>query len=340
MMKRAPHEPAAPLRTGEDQVEPLGMLEVPDQQTTRCRQEDAGDHRGREEPERARPRDRAGRDEQQRGEVHAGRDALRPRVRADAPVPWSLVRDIVRKERGRGRITAAGMPGTDLPGTLRLRGPGVEAAFGAPRGDRVEGRLVRAFVEELRSRIFFRTPHGHRFAGRHLGDFRRRIVHVADEDRLRRAHDHARRFETAVDPVRAEVTLFGRMVGRVDEDRVVRARGHARFAPDADRLVEVDDPVFAHVHRARGASGGARRVGTLVAARHLERAPHLGEDPDVDRFDVGARDREGHVVLGFARGRAGVASDAARLVDDLRPLLGDGDGSFQKERRSLASCDV
>jgi hypothetical protein len=58
----------------------------------------------------------------------------------------------------------------------------------------------------------------------------------------------------------------------------------------------------------------------LIAARHLMRAPRLREKTYVNMLDVGARHGERHFVLGFAGGRAGMTADAARVVNNFRPL--------------------
>ena len=50
-----------------------------------------------------------------------------------------------------------------------------------------------------------------------------------------------------------------------------------------------------------------------------ERGRLLWKLADLDAFHIRARDRKWDEVLGFARGRAGVAPDAAGLVDDLGP---------------------
>src|SRR5207237_423479 len=94
----------------------------------------------------------------------------------------------------------------------------------------------------------------------------------------------------------------------------------ARLAADADVLVEVDDAVGAAIHRRGGTGGYARRMLTLVAAGDLESAARRRELPDVDVLDVGAIDAEGDGVLRLARGAAGMAADAAGLIDDLSPL--------------------
>src|SRR6185369_2796889 len=106
----------------------------------------------------------------------------------------------------------------------------------------------------------------------------------------RRANNDARGLELHVDAMRAEITFLSGVIVRVDEDRVVRARSHARFAPDADRLVKIDDAVRAFEHRRRRTSGYARRVRALIAAGDLMRPACLWKDADVDVFDVSARD--------------------------------------------------
>ena len=61
-------------------------------------------------------------------------------------------------------------------------------------------------------------------------------------------------------------------------------------------------------------------MSALIAARHLMSAACLGKNTYVNVLDVSARDSQGHFVLGFAGGRAGVTAYTARLVYDLRPL--------------------
>jgi hypothetical protein len=61
-------------------------------------------------------------------------------------------------------------------------------------------------------------------------------------------------------------------------------------------------------------------VRALIATRHLMRAPHLGPLADVDVLNVSACDTDGDNILRLARGRTGMATDAASVVDDFRPL--------------------
>ncbi len=196
--------------------------------------------------------------------------------------------------------------------------------------------MVRSLVEELWARVLFGTPHRERFAPDHRRDLRTRIVQIADENRFHRTHHHARRLEPDVDPLRAEVALLRGVVLRVDEDRVVGTGRDARLAADADRFVEIDDAVRPLVHRRRRTSVRARRILALVAARDLKRAAHVGKDADVGVLHVGAVHGERHAVFRLAGRGAGVATDAAAVVDDFRPAHrrrgNRGDGRLNRHR--------
>src|SRR5438132_1568843 len=179
---------------------------------------------------------------------------------------------------------------------------------------------MRAFIEKFWQRFFLRPPHVDRFAIDDLRNVRTLIVHVADQDRLRRTDDDTRWLQTNIDAMRTEVTFLSRMIFRIDEDRVVRTSGHAGFAADADRFVEIDDAVVALEHRGGRTRGHAWRMRTLIAARHLMRAANLREDTDVNVLDVRAGHADRHDIFRFARRGARMTTDAASVVDDLRPL--------------------
>ena len=110
------------------------------------------------------------------------------------------------------------------------------------------------------------------------------------------------------------------MIFWVNKDRVVRAGGHTSLAADADRLVEINNPIGALEHRSGGAGGDTRRVRALIAAGYLMRAPDLRKHAHVDVLDVGAGDANRHDVLRLAGRRARMATDTAGLVDHLGPL--------------------
>src|SRR5207249_11419913 len=89
----------------------------------------------------------------------------------------------------------------------------------------------------------------------------------------------------------------------------------AALAAHAPGGVEVHDPVRAAVERHRRADGDTRRRVAVVAAEHREVAPGLREGPALDVFHPRAERAERDAVLLLARHRAGVAADAAALID-------------------------
>ncbi len=117
---------------------------------------------------------------------------------------------------------------------LLLFAPHEQARFRSPSGQRIQRRLMRAFVEKLGQSFFLRTANVYGFAIDDLPDIRQRVVHVADENRLGWTDYDTRGLETDVDAMRAEVTFLSRMIFGVDENRVVGAGGHAGFAADAN----------------------------------------------------------------------------------------------------------
>src|SRR5262249_24691215 len=123
----------------------------------------------------------------------------------------------------------------------------------------------------------------------------------------------------------------------VQVDRVVGARLHAGAAADADVAVDVDDAVAALVESRDRADRHARRVRAVVAAQHREMAAHFGEAPLLDVLDPGPEAADRDVVLLLARDRAGVAADAASMVDDEavlhRGVRGPGVGVFESAGR-------
>jgi hypothetical protein len=61
-------------------------------------------------------------------------------------------------------------------------------------------------------------------------------------------------------------------------------------------------------------------VRALIATRYLMRTPHLRPLPNINVLYVSARYTDRDNVLRLARGRARMASDAAGVVDNFRPL--------------------
>src|SRR5882724_2212789 len=116
--------------------------------------------------------------------------------------------------------------------------------------------------------------------------------------------------------MRAEVALRRRTFVRIDVDGIVGAGLHARLTADAAVRTEVDDTVFALVHRRDRTDGHARRILTVIATGDLEYAPGIGKDSVFHVLYPGAIHRERDMVFRFARDRAGVAADALPVIDD------------------------
>jgi len=201
-----------------------------------------------------------------------------------------------------------------------LLAPHKQSRFGTASSQRIQRRLMSAFIEEFWQRLFFRPADVHGFTVHDLGDVRRLIIHVADQNRLGRTNHYAGGLQADIDAVRAEVTFLSRMIFGIDEDGVVRTGGHTGLTADADRFVEVDDAVRALEHSGGRARSHARRVRALIAARDLMGSTHLWEHPHVHVLDVCPRDTYGDDVLRLARGSARMATDTASVVDNLRPL--------------------
>lgn len=118
--------------------------------------------------------------------------------------------------------------------------------------------------------------------------------------------------------MRAKIALLGRVVARVDKDRIVRTSRDASLAPDANRLVKVDDPVRTAKHRRRRAGRDARRVIALIATRYLKCSTRGWKRADVDRFDIRSGNGQRDVVFRLASRRARMTTNTPCMVDYFR----------------------
>ncbi len=248
---------------------------------------------------------------QQRGQEHrAGGNALEEQVQHQIEAPRLLVRHVVVHARVAGlirvRVQRAERAQPHLPFAEHER---------PHRNLRPDRRFVGAQIEDLRPGAFFRLAHHERFALGNLRDFARRIVQVAENAALGRAHAHARRLELVLEAVRAEVALLGGLRVRVDEQLIVRARGHARAAADAPFAVQIDDAVAPAEERAGRADVHARRILALVAQHRQEQPLRLREHALLDRLHPAPIHPDGNVMLGLARNRAGMTPDALPEID-------------------------
>ena len=201
-----------------------------------------------------------------------------------------------------------------MPNTVRLRTPHVVA--GRRRFPGGQRGLVAVDVVQAGLRVLLDLPDRHLLLREQLGDLRRTVVHVAGDDGVFRADVHAGGLEADVHPVGAVVAL-GRRVGvRIDVQGVVGAGLHAALASDAAPRIEIDDAVFACVQRRHRADLHAGGVLAVVAPHDGEVPGRVRIGPLLDVLHPGPVDAEGHLVLGLARDRAGVAPDTLPVVYD------------------------
>ena len=112
---------------------------------------------------------------------------------------------------------------------------------------------------------------------------------------------------------------------------------HAR-QPMHAVAVQIDDAVAAPEERVGRADVHARRLLALVAQHRQEEPPRVRERALLDRLDPAAIHADGNVVLGLARDRARVTSDALREVDR-ETVVGHGSSDYNANgvaRQALA----
>ena len=128
------------------------------------------------------------------------------------------------------------------------------------------------------------------------------------------ADDNAGGFESHIQTMSAESTFRSGVRFGVEVDRVIGTSLHTRFTSDANGRVELDDAIRALIHRGDGTDAHARRVGAVIAARHLKAAAHIMICARFNILDPSAVHPQGHLILGLARGTARMASDTFTLV--------------------------
>ena len=186
----------------------------------------------------------------------------------------------------------------------------------ARRGGGMECNVIAVDVEKLGRGTLLRLAHGDFLRRQQIADLRRGIVHVARDDGVLGADDHASRFQPQIGAMGAKVT-FGCGVGTgIDVNGVIGAGLHARLAADATGRIKFNDAVGALVHGRHRTDTHARRVGAVVAAGHLEVASDIGIGAGLHVLDPRAIDAQWHLVLRLAGGGAGVTANALAVVDD------------------------
>jgi hypothetical protein len=113
----------------------------------------------------------------------------------------------------------------------------------------------------------------------------------------------------------AEIAFGGRIAVRIDIKGIIRAGLHARLATDAAATVEVDNPIGSPKQRGRRADLNTRGLVAVIAAQHRKVARSIREFALLNVLDPRPVYPDGDIVLCLACHGAGVATDAAVLID-------------------------
>src|SRR3977135_88516 len=147
-----------------------------------------------------------------------------------------------------------------------------------PRRRRHDRALVAINVVELGLSSLLGLAHPHRFSRHQLRHFTRRIAQIPRNDGVFRTHDDASGFQPNFSAMRAEMALGSRAIVRIHIYRIVRTSLHAGFAANAAVGIEIDNPIFALVHRSHRTNSDARRLLAMIATRDLKYTPRIGEN--------------------------------------------------------------
>jgi hypothetical protein len=145
-------------------------------------------------------------------------------------------------------------------------------------------------------------------------------VEVAGNDGFGRANNRASWGQTYFGSMGTEVAFLRGARVAVDIQRIIRTALHASFAADANAVVDIDNSVGAFFQRVDRANGHAGSVRALVAAEYRKIATNFRKTPCLGVLHPSPEITDRNVVFGFAGYGAGVAADAAGLVDDKAEL--------------------
>lgn len=120
------------------------------------------------------------------------------------------------------------------------------------------------------------------------------------------------------------MTLLDRSKVVVQIKRIVRTGLHARAAANACVAIDIDDSIRPLRKSVDRTDRNARCVRAMVAPLHQKVALNIRKLADFDVLDRGSEVPDGHLVFGFACGRAGMAADAGVVVDDKAVLHARG----------------
>src|SRR5437660_11051385 len=183
------------------------------------------------------------------------------------------------------------------------------------RRRRYNRTFIAINVVELGLSSLLGLAHAHRFPRHQLRHFTRRIAPVSGNNGVFRAHNHASWFQPNFGAMRTEMAFGSSAIVRIHIYRIVRTSLHAGFAANAAVGIEIDNPILALVHSSHRTDGDAGRLLAMVATCDLKYAARVRENAFLDILNPGPVHAHRHLVLGFTRHRAGVASDALAVVD-------------------------
>src|SRR5258708_26704952 len=123
------------------------------------------------------------------------------------------------------------------------------------RRRRYNRTFIAINVVELGLSSLLGLAHAHRFPRHQLRHFTRRIAEISRDDGMFRTHDHASWFQPNVGTMRAEMALGSGAIVRIHIYRIVWTSLHASFAANAAVGIEIDNPIFALVHRRHRTDG-------------------------------------------------------------------------------------
>jgi hypothetical protein len=114
----------------------------------------------------------------------------------------------------------------------------------------------------------------------------------------------------------AEITFRSSVTVWIYVESVVRAGLHARFAANTAVSVKIDNAVRSAEQGNSRTDLNAGRIVAMVAAQDSKVAGRVRKRSLFDVLDPGTIDSDGNTMFCFACHRAGVATNAAMLVND------------------------
>jgi hypothetical protein len=147
------------------------------------------------------------------------------------------------------------------------------------------------------------------------------IVYIATMKGLPFATNHAKGRQALVYPVAAQIAFLSDLIVRIKSDGVIRTRVHAGFTAVTSLPVQEHNPVCTLLNGIHGTGIRTRRMLAVVADQRHEDHPEVGKR--AHGHILGRSTLRPHpyktdssLILVFTGHRAGLAADAAFLIDN------------------------